>query len=134
VDGHAKGNKNTPYLQKLSIKRAVAVKDELARQGVRADHIKHKGSGAAGRGMHVFIMVDHIGARAARLYPFDSLTSIRSFADQLAKYIVCVQMRASVHRTSKSAMTWAASLLTKNWSAATMASWKSISILYHRSL
>lgn len=67
VDGHAKGNKNTPYLQKLSNKRAIAVKEELTRQGVRADHIKYKGSGAAGRGMHVFITVDHIGARAARL-------------------------------------------------------------------
>jgi hypothetical protein len=63
VDGHAKGNKNTPYLQKLSNKRAIAVKTELTRQGVQADHIKYKGSGAVGRGMHVFITVDHIGAR-----------------------------------------------------------------------
>ena len=62
MDGHAKGNKNTPYLQKLSTKRAIAVRDELTRQGVQADHIKYRGSGAVGRGMHVFITVDHIGA------------------------------------------------------------------------
>jgi outer membrane protein OmpA-like peptidoglycan-associated protein len=57
VDGHATGLKNTDYLLDLSARRAAAVRAELVRQGVRSDHVEAKGSGAVGRGMHVFITV-----------------------------------------------------------------------------
>jgi outer membrane protein OmpA-like peptidoglycan-associated protein len=57
VDGHATGLKNTDYLLDLSSRRAAAVRAELVRQGVRSDHVEAKGSGAVGRGMHVFITV-----------------------------------------------------------------------------
>lgn len=83
MDGHAKGNKNTPYLQKLSNKRAFAVRDELARQGVKSDHIKCKGSGAVGRGMHVFITVDHIGTRVLASRQSTGSTCSRSPVVQL---------------------------------------------------
>ena len=57
VDGHAKGPKNTPYLQNLSANRAEAVMKQLVVDGVAADHMTARGSGAVGRGMHVFITV-----------------------------------------------------------------------------
>lgn len=65
VDGHSNGKKNTPFLQKLSEKRAVSVKDELVKAGVRVTHVRPKGSGASGRGAHVFITVSKIDIEAA---------------------------------------------------------------------
>ena len=62
VDGHAKGKKNTPYLQKLSESRAKSVHDYMVSQGVAASRLAHQGQGASGRGMHVFIdivSIDH---------------------------------------------------------------------------
>ena len=41
------------------------------------DHIKHHGSGAVGRGMHVFITVDHIGALAWLLPPLPNCPTCR---------------------------------------------------------
>ena len=40
--GHAKGKKNTPYLQKLSDARAKAVFDYLVEQGVSAKRLAYK--------------------------------------------------------------------------------------------
>jgi outer membrane protein OmpA-like peptidoglycan-associated protein len=57
VDGHAKGQENTEYLQKLSSDRATAVMRKLAMSGVPQDYMTVRGSGAIGRGMHVFITV-----------------------------------------------------------------------------
>ena len=57
VDGHSKGPENTDYLQKLSSDRADVVMRDLVTAGVRADHMTAQGSGAVGRGMHVFITV-----------------------------------------------------------------------------
>ena len=62
VDGHAMGVKQAPYLLDLSARRAAAVKAELVRQGVGADHVVAKGSGVVGRGMHVFITVAKVDA------------------------------------------------------------------------
>ena len=62
VDGHAMGVKQAPYLLDLSARRATAVKAELVRQGVGADHVVAKGSGVVGRGMHVFITVAKVDA------------------------------------------------------------------------
>ena len=60
VDGHAAGKKNTPYLQKLSTSRAEAVRDKLVTDGVEEKRLRFQGSGAAGRGMHVFIVVTNV--------------------------------------------------------------------------
>ena len=62
VDGHAMGVKQAPYLLDLSARRAAAVKAELVRQGVSADHVEAKGSGVVGRGMHVFITAAKVDA------------------------------------------------------------------------
>ena len=63
VDGHAGGEKNTPFLQKLSEKRALTVKDELRRQGIEDKRIVARGSGAKGRGGHVFITVHRMNLK-----------------------------------------------------------------------
>ena len=63
VDGHAGGDKNTPFLQKLSEKRALTVKDELRRQGIEDKRIVARGSGAKGRGGHVFITVHRMNLK-----------------------------------------------------------------------
>ena len=57
IDGHAHGARQTAYFLDLSERRAQAVKAELIRQGVDADHMVARGSGAVGRGTHVFISV-----------------------------------------------------------------------------
>ena len=57
VDGHAAGKKNTPYLEKLSNSRAETVHNSLIEGGIAKGRLSFKGSGAAGRGMHVFIKI-----------------------------------------------------------------------------
>lgn len=60
VDGHAHGTKQTAYFLDLSERRANAVKAEMIRQGVDADHMVARGSGAVGRGTHVFITITEL--------------------------------------------------------------------------
>ena len=57
VDGHAQGAQQTAYFLDLSERRAQAVKAEMIRQGVDPDHMVARGSGAVGRGTHVFTTV-----------------------------------------------------------------------------
>jgi outer membrane protein OmpA-like peptidoglycan-associated protein len=57
IEGHAKGDKQTGYLMKLSEKRAAAVLRELVAQGVDESKLHNKGCGADGVGMKVLILV-----------------------------------------------------------------------------